>query len=88
MQSEVPTTNPSSGFAHYGDSSYSIIASEMQWEEARKNCQDKSAELASISDAYIHSFLWIQMLKYGKPVWIGLNSNMVSAGQMGGAGAW
>ncbi|XP_074721575.1 macrophage mannose receptor 1-like [Strix uralensis] len=78
-QSEVPTTNPSSGFARYGDSSYSIVLSEMQWEEARKNCQDKSAELASISDAYIHSFLWIQMLKYGKPVWIGLNSNMTGS---------
>ncbi|XP_032929413.1 macrophage mannose receptor 1-like [Catharus ustulatus] len=75
-QPEVPTTNPASGFTRYGDSSYSIISSEMQWEEARKNCQDKSGELASISDAYIHSFLWIQMLKYGKPVWIGLNSNM------------
>ncbi|XP_050184740.1 macrophage mannose receptor 1-like isoform X1 [Myiozetetes cayanensis] len=73
---EVPTTNPASGFAHYGDSSYLIISSEMKWEEARKNCQDKSAELARISDAYIHSFLWIQMLKYGKPVWIGLNSSM------------
>uniref|UniRef100_A0A8C3N3X0 Uncharacterized protein n=1 Tax=Geospiza parvula TaxID=87175 RepID=A0A8C3N3X0_GEOPR len=75
-QPELPTTNPASGFTGYGDSSYSVISSEMQWEEARRNCQDKSAELASISDAYIHSFLWIQMLKYGKPVWIGLNSNM------------
>uniref|UniRef100_A0A663E991 Mannose receptor C-type 1 n=1 Tax=Aquila chrysaetos chrysaetos TaxID=223781 RepID=A0A663E991_AQUCH len=73
------TTNPSSGFARYGDGSYSIVSSEMQWEEARKNCQDKSAELASISDAYIHSFLWIQMLKYGEPVWIGLNSNMTGS---------
>ncbi|XP_053915277.1 macrophage mannose receptor 1 isoform X1 [Cuculus canorus] len=79
MQSEAPTTYPSPGFAHYGDSSYSIISSEMPWEEARKNCQDKSAELASILDAYIHSFLWIQMLKYGKPIWIGLNSNMTGS---------
>nr|XP_047917806.1 macrophage mannose receptor 1-like isoform X1 [Anser cygnoides] len=78
-QFEVPATNPSSDFARYGDSSYLIISSEMQWEEARKNCQDKHAELASISDAYIHSFLWIQMLKYGKPVWIGLNSNMTGS---------
>uniref|UniRef100_A0A8C3XBH0 Mannose receptor C-type 1 n=1 Tax=Cyanoderma ruficeps TaxID=181631 RepID=A0A8C3XBH0_9PASS len=75
-QPEVPTTNPASGFTRYGDSSYSVISSEMQWEEARRNCQDKSGELASITDAYIHSFLWIQMLKCGKPVWIGLNSNM------------
>uniref|UniRef100_A0A8C9N760 Macrophage mannose receptor 1-like n=1 Tax=Serinus canaria TaxID=9135 RepID=A0A8C9N760_SERCA len=73
---EFPTTSPASGFTRYGDSSYSIISSEMLWEEARRNCQDKSAELASVSDAYTHSFLWIQMLKYGKPVWIGLNSNM------------
>ncbi|OWK52268.1 Macrophage mannose receptor 1 [Lonchura striata] len=75
-QPELPTTNSASVFTRYGDSRYSVVSSEMQWEEARKNCQDKSAELASISDAYIHSFLWIQMLKYGKPVWIGLNSNM------------
>uniref|UniRef100_A0A8U7NHV1 Uncharacterized protein n=1 Tax=Corvus moneduloides TaxID=1196302 RepID=A0A8U7NHV1_CORMO len=75
-QPEVPSTNPASGFTHYGGSSYSIISSEMQWKEARKNCQDKSAELASIADAYIHSFLWIQMLTYGKPVWIGLNGNL------------
>uniref|UniRef100_A0A8C3H2C3 Uncharacterized protein n=1 Tax=Corvus moneduloides TaxID=1196302 RepID=A0A8C3H2C3_CORMO len=72
----LPSTNPASGFTHYGGSSYSIISSEMQWKEARKNCQDKSAELASIADAYIHSFLWIQMLTYGKPVWIGLNGNL------------
>lgn len=59
----------------------------MQWEEARKNCQEQRAELASILDAYIHSFLWIQMQKYGKPVWIGLNSNIVSVGQMWSSGA-
>jgi len=88
MPTEVPTTIPSSAFARYGDSSYSIISSAMQWEEARKNCEHKSAELASISDAYIHSFLWIQMLNYGKPIWTGINSDMVSAGQMRGAGAW
>uniref|UniRef100_A0A663EA94 Mannose receptor C-type 1 n=1 Tax=Aquila chrysaetos chrysaetos TaxID=223781 RepID=A0A663EA94_AQUCH len=79
QMNSLRTTNPSSGFARYGDGSYSIVSSEMQWEEARKNCQDKSAELASISDAYIHSFLWIQMLKYGEPVWIGLNSNMTGS---------
>nr|XP_009671984.1 PREDICTED: macrophage mannose receptor 1-like [Struthio camelus australis] len=79
IQSEVSTRNPSPDFARYGDSSYSVISSKMQWEEARKNCQDKSAELASILDAYIHSFLWIQILKYGKPVWIGLNSNMTGS---------
>lgn len=86
-QPEAPPTVSPSGFAHYGDSSYLIISEEMQWEEARKHCQEKGAELASIQDAHTHSFLWIQMLKYGKPVWIGLNSNLVSIGWLGGAGA-
>ncbi|XP_031470280.1 macrophage mannose receptor 1-like [Phasianus colchicus] len=75
-QFNLSATNPSSDFVHYGDSSYLIVSSEMQWEEARRNCQEQHAELASILDAYIHSFLWIQIQKYGKPVWIGLNSNI------------
>uniref|UniRef100_A0A7M4EUT4 Macrophage mannose receptor 1-like n=1 Tax=Crocodylus porosus TaxID=8502 RepID=A0A7M4EUT4_CROPO len=70
------TTVPASDFTHFGGSSYSIIQSKMTWEEARKNCKNKSSELASILDAYSQSFLWLQILKYGEPVWIGLNSEM------------
>ncbi|XP_030406295.1 macrophage mannose receptor 1-like [Gopherus evgoodei] len=71
-----PTTIPASGFICYGDSSYSVIHSKMKWEEARKNCKDRSSDLASILDIRSHSFLWLQMLKYGERVWIGLNSNV------------
>ncbi|XP_067418418.1 macrophage mannose receptor 1-like [Emydura macquarii macquarii] len=71
-----PTTIPASGFIRYGDSSYAVIHSKMEWEKARKNCKSKSSELASILDLHSHSFLWVQMLKYGEPVWIGLNSNV------------
>nr|XP_008161018.1 macrophage mannose receptor 1-like isoform X2 [Chrysemys picta bellii] len=71
-----PTTIPASGFTRYGDSSYAVIHSKMKWEEARKNCKDRSSELASILDIHSHSFLWLQMLKYGERVWIGLNSNV------------
>uniref|UniRef100_A0A7M4EVX1 Macrophage mannose receptor 1-like n=1 Tax=Crocodylus porosus TaxID=8502 RepID=A0A7M4EVX1_CROPO len=72
------TTVPASDFTHFGGSSYSIIQSKMTWEEARKNCKNKSSELASILDAYSQSFLWLQILKYGEPVWIGLNSEVMS----------
>ncbi|XP_034616227.1 macrophage mannose receptor 1-like isoform X1 [Trachemys scripta elegans] len=71
-----PTTIPASGFIRYGDSSYAVIHSKMKWEVARKNCKDRSSELASILDIHSHSFLWLQMLKYGERVWIGLNSNV------------
>ncbi|XP_054027247.1 macrophage mannose receptor 1 [Dryobates pubescens] len=78
-QTSAQTTHTPSGFAPYGDSSYLIISAEMQWEEARKSCQERGADLASIQDAHSHSFLWIQVLKYGKPAWIGLNSNMTGS---------
>lgn len=49
----------------------------MNWEDARKNCRRDQFELSSVLDPYSHSFLWLKMLKYGVPMWIGLNSNVV-----------
>uniref|UniRef100_A0A8C4W867 Mannose receptor C-type 1 n=1 Tax=Gopherus evgoodei TaxID=1825980 RepID=A0A8C4W867_9SAUR len=72
------TTVPVSGFTLYGNSSYSLISSRMNWEEAQKNCKAEYSELASILDPYSQSFLWLQVLKIGQPVWIGLNSNVTS----------
>lgn len=66
------------GFNNYGDDRYAVINYKMSWEEAQKNCRDQSAELASILDPYAESYLWLQILKHGEPVWIGFNSNMVS----------
>ncbi|NXU54453.1 MRC1 protein, partial [Turnix velox] len=66
---------PVFGFNNYGDDRYSVINYKMNWEEAQKNCRDQAAELASILDPYAESHLWLQILKHGGPVWIGLNSN-------------
>lgn len=71
-------TDPDFGFKSYGDDRYELINYKMSWEKAEKNCRDQSAELASILDPYAESFLWLQILKHGEPVWIGLNSNIVS----------
>ncbi|XP_017584695.1 PREDICTED: macrophage mannose receptor 1 [Corvus brachyrhynchos] len=73
-------TIPVFGFNNYGDDRYEVINYKMSWEKAEKNCRDQSAELASVLDPYAESFLWLQILKHGEPVWIGLNSNM-SGGQ-------
>ncbi|NXC59127.1 MRC1 protein, partial [Aleadryas rufinucha] len=73
-------TVPVFGFNNYGDDRYEVINYKMSWEKAEKNCKDQSAELASILDPYAESFLWLQILRHGEPVWIGLNSNM-SGGQ-------
>ncbi|CAN8184992.1 unnamed protein product [Coccothraustes coccothraustes] len=73
-------TAPVFGFNNYGDDRYEVINYKMSWEKAEKNCRDQSAELASILDPYADSFLWLQILKHGEPVWIGLNSN-ITGGQ-------
>lgn len=77
LLSSQPTI-PGFGFNNYGDDRYEVINYKMSWEKAEKNCRDQSAELASVLDPYAESFLWLQILKHGEPVWIGLNSNMVS----------
>ncbi|XP_021244970.1 macrophage mannose receptor 1-like [Numida meleagris] len=67
---------PMFGFNNYGDDRYAVINYKMNWEEAQKNCRDQYADLASILDPYVESYLWLQILKHGEPVWIGLNSNV------------
>nr|XP_034985744.1 macrophage mannose receptor 1-like [Zootoca vivipara] len=69
------TTIPASGYFHFGNSSYFFIGTKMTWGEARKKCNSEQAELASIWNPYIQSFLWLKVLKYEEPVWIGLTSN-------------
>ncbi|XP_018764911.2 macrophage mannose receptor 1-like [Serinus canaria] len=71
-----PTSAPDFNFVQYGNSSYLIIPSKMNWEEARKACKEKSSELASIFDYYSNIFLLLQAVQYGEPLWIGLNSNV------------
>lgn len=66
------------GFNNYGDDRYAVINYKMSWEEAQMNCRDQFAELASVLDPYAESYLWLQILKHGEPVWIGLSSNTVN----------
>uniref|UniRef100_A0A8B9EC39 Macrophage mannose receptor 1 n=1 Tax=Anser cygnoides TaxID=8845 RepID=A0A8B9EC39_ANSCY len=70
-------TDPSSIF-RYGNSSYLFIHTKMKWEDARNNCRRDQFDLSSILDPYSHSFLWLKILKYGVPMWIGLNSNVTN----------
>ncbi|OXB84688.1 UNVERIFIED_CONTAM: hypothetical protein H355_001165 [Colinus virginianus] len=70
------TTADPSSIIRYGNSSYLFIHTKMTWEDARKNCNYHQFDLSSILDPYSHSFLWLKILKYGVPIWIGLNSNV------------
>ncbi|XP_063158089.1 macrophage mannose receptor 1-like [Candoia aspera] len=73
------TTVPVSGYLTYGNSSYSILSPKMTWEEAEKKCESENSKLASIIDPYVDSFIWLQVLRYKEPVWIGLSSKVSDA---------
>ncbi|XP_042329971.1 macrophage mannose receptor 1-like [Sceloporus undulatus] len=64
----------------YDNSTYFIIESKMTWKEAQQRCQvqKEDSALASILDPFSYSVLWLQILKYKSPVWIGLNSNVTN----------
>ncbi|XP_042329972.1 macrophage mannose receptor 1-like [Sceloporus undulatus] len=74
--SQHETTLPAAEYTLYGNSSYSLVSPKMTWEDARKKCKSENSELASILNPYTQSFLWLLVLKYKEPVWIGLNSNL------------
>ncbi|XP_034257827.1 macrophage mannose receptor 1-like isoform X1 [Pantherophis guttatus] len=67
-------TVPASHYISYGNSSYSMVSPKMTWEEARKKCESENSKLATISDPYTESFIWLQVFRYKEPVWIGLSS--------------
>ncbi|XP_026542175.1 macrophage mannose receptor 1-like [Notechis scutatus] len=73
-------TDPASHYISYGNSSYSMVSPKMTWEEARKKCESENSKLAAILDPYAESFIWLQVLKYKEPVWIGLSSQERDAG--------
>lgn len=49
----------------------------MNWQEAKKAYKEKSSELASIFGYYSNTFLQLQAVQYGEPLWIRLSSNVV-----------
>ncbi|XP_015279236.1 PREDICTED: macrophage mannose receptor 1-like [Gekko japonicus] len=77
VSSHSETTIPASGYIPYGNSSYSFTKTAT-WKEARKQCHSKHSELTNILNPYSQSFLWHLALKYGEPLWIGLNSNVTN----------
>ncbi|XP_043921441.1 macrophage mannose receptor 1-like [Protopterus annectens] len=77
---EKPTASTHKDILTFGNNSYEIIPQKMSWEDAQNKCVTRGFVLASILNVYEHSFLWLQVLKYKEPVWIGLNSNK-TAGQ-------
>ncbi|KAM9827488.1 macrophage mannose receptor 1 [Neosynchiropus ocellatus] len=76
-QIAVPSpTDLTKTFFKLGNDSYKLVAQKMRWDEARRQCQADDADLVSILNPVIQSYVALQISKHNEPVWIGLNSNV------------
>lgn len=68
----------SASYFKLGNNSYKIQTVKMSWDEARRQCKADDAELASVLDSVTQAFITLRTDRLKEPVWIGLNSNVVS----------
>lgn len=73
-----PTTVSPKAFYKIGNDSYKVVTQKMRWDEARRQCQADDADLASILTPVIQAYITLQISKLKEPIWIGLNSNVVT----------
>ncbi|KAL4635258.1 macrophage mannose receptor 1-like [Arapaima gigas] len=73
----APTELPKT-YQSLGNSSFKLVPQKMNWDEARTQCKADGAELASIIDHIMQSFIMLQLQHYKEPLWIGLNSNVTN----------
>ncbi|KAJ8010370.1 hypothetical protein DPEC_G00074360 [Dallia pectoralis] len=71
-----PTTVSPKAFYKLGNDSYKVLMQEMNWDEARRQCKADDSEMASILNPINQAFITMQLQKYNKPTWIGLNNNL------------
>lgn len=74
----VPTTVSPASYIKLGNDSYKVQAEKMSWDEARRQCKADDADLASVLDSVTQAFITLRSGKLKEPMWIGLNSNVVS----------
>lgn len=56
-----------------------VLKDNTTWMDARNLCSERKMELASVADALQQAVLTVNVSRLGKPLWIGLYSDDVSA---------
>ncbi|XP_043920561.1 macrophage mannose receptor 1 isoform X2 [Protopterus annectens] len=71
---QKPTADTIKDTITFDNNTYRIVQSKMKWDDAMSECTAKGYNLVSILNVYENAFLWLQVLKFGEPIWLGLNS--------------
>ncbi|XP_061588555.1 macrophage mannose receptor 1-like [Cololabis saira] len=58
--------------------SLKVVAQNMSWDAAKKNCEDDGANLAALRTEWAQAYIENLALQLNSPVWIGLNKNQTN----------
>uniref|UniRef100_A0A3B5AZ46 Macrophage mannose receptor 1-like n=1 Tax=Stegastes partitus TaxID=144197 RepID=A0A3B5AZ46_9TELE len=67
------TAIPTNYFKIFNDS-IKVVTQQMNWEEAKKNCENDGANLASVRNDWTKLYISLMAIKLQAPLWLGLNS--------------
>ncbi|KAM6948653.1 macrophage mannose receptor 1b [Aplochiton taeniatus] len=69
----APTSAIPVGYIKFGNDSFKVVAKNLTWQDAERNCVEEGAHLASIRDIWSEAYIETLTLRLKMPVWIGLN---------------
>lgn len=70
-----PTTH--NDYVDIFNDSIKVITQQMNWDAAKKYCENEGANLASLRNQWTHAYVELLALNLKAPLWIGLNKQQV-----------
>lgn len=61
-----------------GNDSIKAVTKNLTWEDARKECENDKANLASLRNEWTQAYVELLAMNLKAPVWIGLNKEKVT----------
>ncbi|XP_054870853.1 macrophage mannose receptor 1-like isoform X2 [Amphiprion ocellaris] len=77
LDSSLPDSNEtriSTDYVKIFNDSIKIVTQPMNWDEAKKYCENDGANLASLRNKWTQLYVSLMAMKLNSPLWIGLNS--------------
>lgn len=64
-------------YVNLGNDSIKVETKNLTWDDAKKQCEDDKANLASLRTEWTHAYVELLAMNLKAPLWIGLNKKQV-----------
>ncbi|KAK2822605.1 hypothetical protein Q5P01_022670 [Channa striata] len=72
---DSPDPTPATDYIQLFNDSIKVVTKQMNWDSAKKHCEDDGANLASLRNKWSQTYIELMALNLQASVWIGLNRN-------------